>query len=100
MTDLEFPHHFFQVSEPQDAIAPLRQTLIDKGRTIGGQSRFALLNVGDAKAAAKEYVPISIVMDALEDDPSHALVTGYDAYNDQVAEELAKVVIDSFPAKA
>ena len=32
-------------------------------------------------------------------DPSHSLVVGYSAYNDQVAEELAKVVMATLPAK-
>jgi hypothetical protein len=35
----------------------------------------------------------------LPHDPSHALVKGYQMYNDEAAEELAKVVITSFPAK-
>ena len=70
-----------------------------KGRKIGGKSKFALLNVGTAKAAAAKYIAIAIVLDAEDDDPSHSLIKGYEAYNDQVAEELAKVVIDAYPAK-
>jgi len=90
---------YFQASAPQDAIAPLRDILIRKGRTVGGQSKFALLNVGAAKDAAATYTPVAIVLDEEPNDPSHSLVKGYEAYNDQVAEELAKVIIATFPAQ-
>jgi hypothetical protein len=91
---------FFQTTTPREAVAPLRELLKKKGRSVGGQSKFALLNVGAAKAAAAKYATVSIVLDAEPDDPSHSLIKGYEAYNDQVAEELAKVIIDSYPAKS
>lgn len=90
---------YFNQSTPQDAIAPLRDILIRKGRTVGGQSKFALLNVGAAQDTAAKYIPVAIVLDEEPNDPSHSLVKGYEAYNDQVAEELAKVIIDTFPAQ-
>lgn len=90
---------YFQATTPAAAVEPLRKCLLDKGRVVGGESRFALLNVGAARAAAARYVPVEIVRDGEPDDPSHSLVKGYAAYNDQVAEELAKVVSDTFPAK-
>ncbi len=90
---------YFQKPTPQEAIPPLRDILVSKGRTVSTQSRFALLNVRAAKDAAATYTPIAIVLDEEENDPSHSLVKGYDAYNDQVAEQLAKVVINTYPAK-
>lgn len=90
---------YFQMPTPQQAVAPLRALLEGKGRRIGGESKFALLNVGSAKAAAAKHVAVSIVPDPEIDDPSHSLIKGYAAYNDQVAEELAKVIIDAFSAK-
>lgn len=54
---------YFKQSTPQDAIAPLRDVLTRKGRTIGGESKFALLHVGAAKAAAATYIPVAIVLD-------------------------------------
>jgi len=66
---------------------------------LSGTSKFALLNGGAAKAAGATYTPVAIVLDAEPDDPSHSLIKGYEAYNDQVAEELAKVIIDTYPAK-
>ena len=90
---------FFEKSSPQEAIAPLRQILENKGRKVGGESKFALLNVATAKAAASRYIAIAIIHDEEKEDKSHALVTGYSSHNDQVAEELSKIVLDTYPAK-
>lgn len=90
---------YFQKPAPQEAVAPLVEILEKKGRKIGGESRFALLNVGATTAAAAMYTRITIVLDTEPDDPSHALVKGYEAYNDQVAEEFAKAVITTYRAK-
>ncbi|MGP0063961.1 MAG: hypothetical protein ACLQGP_10245 [Isosphaeraceae bacterium] len=91
---------YFQKDTPQEAVPPLREILRKKGRSIGGESKFALLNVGTAKAAAAKYTPITVALDREDDDPSHSLVKGYETHNDQVAEELAKVVIDAYLAKS
>ncbi len=90
----------FRKSTAQEAIAPLRDILEKKGRKIGGESKFALLNVSAAKTAAAKYAVVSIATDDDPQDPSHAQVTGYEAYNQEVAEELAKVVITTYPAKS
>jgi hypothetical protein len=91
---------YFKTPTPQDAIVPLRNIFAIKGRNVGGESRFALLNVGAAKDIAAQYTAILIVLDEEDNDPSHSLVKGYEAYNDQVAEELAKVIIATYPAKS
>lgn len=91
---------FFQRPTPKEAVQPLRDILRKKGRTVGGESRFALLKVRSAKAAAAKFTKVEIVMDEEPDDPSHALVKGYQPFNNQVSEEFAKVVITSFAAKA
>lgn len=81
-------------------LPPLRSILEGKGRTVSALSKFALLlKVDSAKAAAKQYVDIAVVNDAEPSDASHALVKGYEAHNDQVAEELAKIVIATYSAK-
>jgi hypothetical protein len=91
---------YFEKSTPKEAIAPLREIFEKKKFKIGATSKFALLNVGAAKTAAARYTSVSIVLDAQENDPSHSLIRDYDeAFNDQVAEELQKVIIDSFSAK-
>ncbi len=90
---------YFERATPAEAVQALGEVLEKKGRRVGGESRFALLNVGEAKLAAARYVRIEIVRDEEPGDPSHSLVVGYSAYNDQVAEELAKVVMATLPAK-
>ena len=91
---------YFEKSTPKEAIAPLREIFEKKKFKIGATSKFALLNVGAAKTAAARYTSVSIVLDAQENDPSHSLIRDYDeAFNDQVAEELQKAIIDSFSAK-
>jgi hypothetical protein len=91
---------YFKKATPKEAIAPLREIFTKKQFKVGATAKFALLNVGAAKAAADRYTSVSIVLDEQDDDPSHSLIKDYDeAFNDQVAEELQKVIIDSFPAK-
>jgi hypothetical protein len=89
---------YFGRQNPPEAVGPLCDILKRK-RTIAPSSKFALLNVGQAKAAAATYTTAIIVHDKEPDDESHVLVKGYDAFNDEVAEELCKVVIDTFAAK-
>lgn len=90
---------YFQKPTPQGAVPPLRDIFVRKGRKVGTTSRFALLNVGEAKTAAMKYAAVAIVLDEQPDDPSHSLVKGYDeALNDQVAEQLAGVIIAAYPA--
>jgi hypothetical protein len=91
-------YEYFQKQSPIESIAPLRTILQKNGRTIGKTSRFALLNVGVAIEVAAEYTQIQVVADGDDQDPSHAIVTGYEAYNDEVSEALAKVVIAAIPA--
>jgi hypothetical protein len=93
---------YFQKPTPQEAIPPLLDIFAKKGRRVGpkSQSQFALLNVTGAKDAAAKYAAVAIVLDEQENDPSHALIKDYEpALNDHVAEELAKVVIDLYPAR-
>jgi len=90
---------YFQKPTPQEAVPQLRDVFVKKGRKVGSTSKFALLNVGAATTAAMEYATIAIVLDEQDDDPSHSLVKDYDeALNDQVAERLASVIIDAYPA--
>lgn len=90
---------YFKKPTPKDAIPELRGVFEKKGRKLGGQSKFALLNVGAVKASAAVHSAITVVLDAEPDDLSHSLVKGYEAHNDQVAEEIAKVVIGTYPVK-
>ena len=89
---------YFQKDTPEEAVPPLCAIFAQKNRKVGTTSKFALLNVGKAKEAAAKYAAVSIVLDATDDDPSHSLVKDYEeALNDQVAEELQKVIIAAYP---
>ena len=90
---------YFQKDTPEEAVPPLRRIFVEKGRTIGATSKFALLNVRAAKASAKRYANIAIVLDEQPDDPSHSLIKDYsEGLNDQIAEQLQKVIMASYPA--
>lgn len=88
---------YFQKATSEEAVPPLCAIFAQKNRKVGKTSKFALLNVAQAKEAAAKYAAISIVLDATDDDPSHSLVKDYEeALNDQVAEELQKVIIAAY----
>ena len=90
---------WFGKQDPLDAVRPLSQIFMQKNFKIGKTSRFALLNVGEAKAAAAKYAQITIVLDCQPNDASHSLVTNYpESLNDQIAEQLAKIVTATYPA--
>ena len=89
---------YFQTSTSEEAVPLLCAIFAKKGRKVGTTSKFAVLNVREAMEAAAKYAAISIVLDAQEDDPSHSLIKDYDeALNDQVAEELQKVILAAYP---
>lgn len=90
---------YFKKTKPRDAVAPLLEIFTKKNRKVGGASIFAMLNVAQAKAAAAKYVSVAIVPKPEDDDASHAEIVGYEEYNDQVAEELANIILEKFPAK-
>lgn len=92
---------WFNTPTPAEAVQPLREVFAAKNFTLGAKAKFALLNVATAKEAAAQYTTVSIILDELPDDKSHSLITNYaEALNDQVAEQLQKAIIDSYPARA
>jgi hypothetical protein len=88
---------YFGVETPQAAIPPLVAILKTKGRKVGGESKFARLNVGRVIEAAAEFVTTTVQTDDDLQDPSHALIEGYEAFNDEVSEALGQIIIDTFP---
>jgi hypothetical protein len=91
---------WFRTSTPRETVQPLRDVLLKKNFRVGPTSRFALLNVGRAKQSVSKYASVSIALDEEPDDQSHALVKDYDeALNEQVAEQLAKAIIATYPTK-
>ena len=95
---------FFQKADPSQATVNTCEILRANGRTVGINSGFALLNVGALKTAAARYVQVAVVQDEIPPsegkpgDSSHSLVTGYESKNEEVAEEIHKVIIHMYPA--
>jgi hypothetical protein len=89
---------YFQKATPEEAVPPLCAIFANKNRKVGATSKLALLNVAQVMKAAAKYAAVSIVLNEELDDPSHSLIKDYEeALNDQVAEELQKVVIAAYP---
>lgn len=95
---------FFEKADPSEAVVGTCEVMRANGRTVGINSGFAMLNVGAVKIAASRYVQVAVVQNEIlpsegkPGDPSHSLVTGYETKNDEVAEEIHKVIIRMYPA--
>jgi hypothetical protein len=85
-----------------DALARVRELFLARGFGLRAIGRFAVLNVGAAKAAVREELGLSLRVehDPLPDDPSHAGISGFPADDLAAAVELAALVSqeDSYPA--
>ncbi|MDE2919233.1 MAG: hypothetical protein OXR64_05240 [Chloroflexota bacterium] len=82
----------------------VRALFVARGFGLRANGRFAVLNVGAAKAAVREELGLSLRIehDPLFDDPSHAAISGFPADNLAVAVELTTLVSreDTYPAIA
>jgi len=90
---------YFGMKSAREAVTPLVKVLEGKGRKIGGQSRFAVLNVKRAIEAASQYTSIKIALHSEDLDQSHTLIKGYEQFNAQVAEAIHGVIIHHYAAK-
>ena len=87
-----------------DAVGRVRALFIVRGFGLRANGRFAVLNVGAAKAVVREEVgpSLRIEHDPLPDDPSHAGISGFAADDLAVAVELTALASenDTYPAIA
>lgn len=85
-----------------EAVARLRALFLARGFALRANGRFAVLNVGAAKAVVREELGLSLRIDhdPLPDDPSHAAITAFPADDLTVAVELTALVSqeDTHPA--
>ncbi len=85
-----------------EAVARLRALFLARGFALRANGRFAVLNVGAAKAVVREELGLSLRFDhdPLPDDPSHASITGFPADDLAVAVELTALASqeDTYPA--
>ena len=94
---------FLDPANRLNAIQLVRDAFAKKRFAIRPTGRFAAINVGDAKEAAKaiELGPLKMEHAPSQRDQSHALISGYDESNDlEVATELWALVqsSDIYPA--
>ena len=86
------------------AIGQVRALFLDSGFALRTNGRFAVLDVGAAKAVVRAEVGLSLRIehDPLPVDPSHAGISGYAAHDLAVAVEVSALVSeeDTYPAIA
>ncbi len=77
-----------------EAVAQVRALFLARGFGLRANGRFAVLNVGAAKAVVREELGLSLRIDhdPLPDDPSHAAITGFPADDLVVAVELTALM--------
>ena len=85
---------YFGESDLTAAVERVREVFRVKSYRVRQNGRFAVLNVGAAKAAAREGVDRALSIDRLPvgNDQSHAAVRGYGSDDLAVAVELAALV--------
>ena len=86
------------------AVGRVRALFVARGFGLRANGRFAVLNVGAAKAVVRVELgqSLRIEHDPLLDDPSHAAISGFPADDLAVAVELTTLVSreDTYPAIA
>jgi hypothetical protein len=91
---------YFDLPDQPAQIAQLRQTI---GLTLAANGKFAVLNVGEVIDFVEKNDPDKRVLDVLhepeEDDKSHSGIYGYSSEDIGVAQLIAEVVIEIYPAK-
>lgn len=92
----------FGASSTDDAVDRIRTLFLASGFGLRVNGRFAVLNVGAAKAVVREELGLSLRIehDPLPDDPSHAGISGLPADDLAAAVELTALVSqeDTYPA--
>ena len=84
---------YFGALDHADAVAHVRAALREKGYTVRATGRLAVLNVGEAKDAARRTnTTLRVEHQPAPDDPSHAGITGYSSGDLVVALTLQSLV--------
>ena len=87
---------YFKSAGLNTQMQEIRTTLMRKGRKIGAQSKFAVLNVGELKEyVGKKSVDgsvLSVLHEPEENDPSHSGIYGVSVDDFLIAEIIAEFV--------
>ncbi len=91
---------YFDVPDQQAQITQVRQVI---RLNLGAKAKFAVLNVAKVVDYVKENGPDNRVLAVLhepeEDDPSHSGIHGYRLEDDWVADLIAEVIEEIYPAR-
>ena len=84
-----------------DNVDEVRQVFISKDFTLGATALFAVLKVDTVLRHVEGALGRSLtaVHQPEEDDPSHASLQGYTHEDDMIADLIAEVILETYPAK-
>ena len=101
-------HHFLSVNWLEYFDFPDRQAQLTQVRQVielalAANGRFAVLNVGEVIDYVSKNGPdnrlLSVLNEPTAGDPSHSGIHGYGLEDDWVADLLAEIVQETYPAK-
>lgn len=91
---------YFASRDQQAQLTQLRQEI---RMNLAVNGKFAVLNVGEVVDYVKENGPdnrlLSVLHEPNDDNPSHSGIHGYGFEDDWVADLIAEVVQETYPAK-
>ena len=94
---------FLGLADRDPQIAEIRRVLKAKGLKIGSQARLVVLNVGRLREHVASATSDRRMLDILHEpeplDPSHAGIFGLRQDDTLIAQLIAEVVQDVYPAK-
>ena len=93
---------FLQLLSRDEEVNEIRKVLSSKLR-LGTGSKIAVLNVGELLKSVRIKSPdgkkLSVLHEPEEIDPSHSGVYGFSSDDDMIADLIAQVVSETYPAK-
>ena len=93
---------FFHLADQQDKIREVRKVLSSK-LTLGAKAKIAVLNVGETikyiLTQSLDGRNLNVLHDPEEDDPSHSGIYGFRYDDHLIADLIAEVVQEVYPAR-
>ena len=94
---------FLQLSSRDEEVNEIRKVFSLKLKRVGTKSKFAVLNVGKLIEYVRINSPdrreLSVLHEPEDIDPSHSGVFGFSLDDDMIADLIAQVVSETYPAK-
>ena len=91
---------FFHIADRQEEIREVRKVLSLK---LGAKAKIAVLNVGETTSYVRTKSPdarnLSMLHEPEEDDPSHSGIYGFQYDDRLIADLIAEIVKETYPAR-